>query len=336
MKQENQLIRVLIAQDAMLLIAKYIVMFSRFRERYTKLLLAGGLVIACGLATAQNTYPEYRCPDGEYAGPKSGKTRYIKDPYTWYVTREFAARFCMPEEFISDELKGAEAIAFRYKPDEVETCGWGGDREVCNRGHMQWLEIYVKSSANIPKYDPEVGFFVRDTFTSGHTISNAQDLRNADRRRVLQWNDPLGRRPPFFGGNRRDDKPRTSFILLGVQADETVRYKTVFVEDYYRENWVDGINLIGVQLFSSQGRAAAELTRRLDKKEAIGVLVGYRGNESQTREIKRRLPDFLHVIELPKRLTDQMIEIGIRAEDQLENLLRRAMPPASAASAPTR
>jgi hypothetical protein len=299
---------VLIAQDTMLLIAKYIVMFSRFRERYTKLLLAGGLVIACGLATAQNTYPEYRCPDGEYAGPKSGKTRYIKDPYTWYVTREFAARFCMPEEFISDELKGAEAIAFRYKPDEVETCGWGGDREVCNRGHMQWLEIYVKSSANIPKYDPEVGFYVRDTFTSGHTISNAQDLRNADRRRVLQWNDPLGRRPPFF----------------------------VFVEDYYRENWVDGINLIGVQLFSSKNRAAAELMRRLDKKEAIGVLVGYRGNENQMEASKRQLTDFLHVIELPKRLTDQMIEIGIRSSDQLENLLRRSMAPASAASAPTR
>jgi hypothetical protein len=299
--------------------------------------LWGVLVFAASLpAAAQNTYPTYRCPDGEYVGAKSGRAQYIKDPYTWCVTREFAERFCMPKEFIDDELKGAEAIAFQYKPGEVEYCRMEGEREVCRAGRRQWLEIYVKSSANIPKYEPDAGFYVRETYTSGSTINTAQDLRNADRRRVLEWNDPLGLRAPFYGANRKDDKPRTSFILLGVQADETVRYKTVFVEDYYRENWVDGIHLIGAMLFSPQNRAAAEITRRLDKKEAIGVLLGYRGNESQMRESKRRLNDFLHVIELPRRLTDQMIEIGIRSDDQLTDLFRRATQPGAATSSPAR
>jgi hypothetical protein len=52
--------------------------------------LAGGLLI--GQAHAQPNYPKYRCPDGEYRGPEAGKASYVKDEFTWFVTRDFAAR----------------------------------------------------------------------------------------------------------------------------------------------------------------------------------------------------------------------------------------------------
>ncbi len=227
----------------------------------------------------------------------------------------------MPKEFIADDLKGAEAIAFRYKPSDHEVCRLVDGKEICNREYVLWMELYVSSSANLPKYDPEVGFYVRDVFTSGSIISNAQSLRNADRRRTLQWQDPLGKRAPYFGANRRDGKPRTSFILLGVQADETVRYKTYYYEDLYLENWVEGIDLIAIQRGAMANPAGVEAHRK-DKREAIGILSGYLGNENQTEAAKRRLSDFLHVIEVPRRLSEMKLEIGIRAYEQ------RPKPPA--------
>src|SRR6185369_16257448 len=103
-------------------------------------LAAAALWLVAGSAAAQNTYPQYRCSDGEYNGPQLGKTTYIKDPCTWFVSREFAQRFCMPAEFIADDLKGAEAIAFRYKPSDTETCRIAEGKEICNREHVLWME----------------------------------------------------------------------------------------------------------------------------------------------------------------------------------------------------
>jgi hypothetical protein len=278
-----------------------------------KLLLAAAVLWLCVMpAAAQVSYPKYRCPGGEYMGPDAGKTQYLKDPYTWFVTREFAQRFCMPQEYIAEDLQGAEAIAFRHKPLEIESCRLVDGKEVCGRGHVLWMELYVSATANIPKYDSEIGFYVREPISSGSFIANAQGMRNAERRRSSQWLDPAGRRAPFSGANRRDGKPRTSFILLGVQADDTVRYHTVFTEDYYEENWVEGIHVIGLQQMAFANPRGVEMARK-DKREAFGVLSGYLGNETQTEATKRRLADFLHVIELPRRLSELQLEIGIRA-----------------------
>lgn len=56
---------------------------------------------------------KYRtCPSGYYSGPQPGKARYAHNPFMWVVTPEFAKRLCLPDAFISTELKGAEAVAF--------------------------------------------------------------------------------------------------------------------------------------------------------------------------------------------------------------------------------
>jgi hypothetical protein len=64
------------------------------------------------------------CPSGYYSGPRPGKTWVTKDNFIWTVTPAFAARFCMPPEFISTELKGAQAVAFQLIRDNSEmNCG---------------------------------------------------------------------------------------------------------------------------------------------------------------------------------------------------------------------
>lgn len=60
------------------------------------------------------------CPNGYYSGPRPGKARYTNDNFIWAVTPEFAGKFCMPPEFVSSELKGAEAVAFRIVEDSDE------------------------------------------------------------------------------------------------------------------------------------------------------------------------------------------------------------------------
>ena len=49
------------------------------------------------------------------------------DPNVYAYNAEFAQRFQMPQEWISDELKGADAVAFRVVPGH-KSCGWGGGR----------------------------------------------------------------------------------------------------------------------------------------------------------------------------------------------------------------
>ena len=100
------------------------------------------------------------CPNGYYSGPRPGKARYTKDNFVWVVTPEFARKFCMPPEFVSSELKGAEAVAFRIVEDaDEERCGWGGREEVCSRGKELRFEIYIRSGLlpkerDVPYYHP--------------------------------------------------------------------------------------------------------------------------------------------------------------------------------------
>src|SRR6185369_8238451 len=147
------------------------------------------------------------CKDGQYKGRASGRVPYIKDPYTWAVTPEFARRFCMPKEFIDPALKGAEAIAYWKKPSADEWCRQVNGEEKCDRGHSHWLELYVRKDAPIPKYDRTVGFYVRDSVSSRNTIGippRQEDLK-ARLDKMFGYRsaggvfEPPGQRNPFRG-----------------------------------------------------------------------------------------------------------------------------------------
>ncbi len=83
-----------------------------------------------------------------------GKERpgpYTKDPHIWIYTKAFAERFGMPDEWISDELKGVEAVAWRKISTGFSICGWAGKNSACNESKSNILELYFDTrKINIP------------------------------------------------------------------------------------------------------------------------------------------------------------------------------------------
>lgn len=81
------------------------------------------------------------------------------DPNVYVYTPEFAKRFQMPEEWISLELRGVEAVAFRVMPS-YSTCGWGGDPKACNTNEVHCeMDLYFDHKTNPLPWDeryPEV------------------------------------------------------------------------------------------------------------------------------------------------------------------------------------
>ena len=271
------------------------------------LLAVPGWVLVIGVtahaetATAALPLQGQTCPEGRYEGrPTPGKTSYIKDPYVWAVTREFAQRFCMPEEFVADDLKGAHAIAYWHgKPTGKEVCEIKDGQEVCQpTRHGHWLEIYVKNGA-IPKYDPEVGFYVREYANSGDLVRTQQNLRNVDARDKGTYIDPAGKRRPYYGLGKTAQGKRITFHYLArtttTQVDER---PAALSEHYYLQNWYEGIDLIALEAWS---RGAIVGKERQLASPKFGYSIGVTGEIHDAGTLK--YPDgFLHVIELPQRI----------------------------------
>ena len=68
------------------------------------------------------------------------------DPNIYVYSAAFAQRFQMPEEWISDELTGAEAAAFRMVP-APKSCGWNWDLNNCREDEVMCeLDLYFDSN----------------------------------------------------------------------------------------------------------------------------------------------------------------------------------------------
>jgi hypothetical protein len=75
------------------------------------------------------------------------------DPNVYVYTPAFAKRFQMPLEWASDELKGAEAVAFRVVPS-YKTCGWGGDPKACQEDAVRCdMDVYFDHKLNPLAWD---------------------------------------------------------------------------------------------------------------------------------------------------------------------------------------
>ena len=299
-----------------------------FMRAFCLLGLAGQMLIT-GSAAAQ------KCPDGAYLGrPAAGQRTYLKNAYVWAVTPEFAKRFCMPEEFIATDLKGAEAIAYMHRPMGVEGCEIQDGREVCApRGRSHWLEIYVKTKL-IPKADADVRFYTAEVLSSGSLIRTGQDGRNADRRRRGEFFDAPGLRRPFYPTGPAGDVKQVRFHYLGRNAPDRVEeFAAAMVERLFYETWTDGLDMIALESWSWGAIAGSRYPTEPPMGYALGVSFGVHDAG------KLRYPDeFLHVIELPKRITQALNDIdrgGGRAFDSaVRNLAppRQSVQPAPAAS----
>lgn len=259
------------------------------------------------------------CPDGRYQGrPAPGQTRYIKDHYVWAVTREFARRFCMPDEFIVEDLKGAEAIAYRHKPGDGEVCEMRSGKEVCEpppRSH--WIELYVRSSANIPKYDPRVEYYVQNYPTSGSVIASNQNLRNNAAREKGLFTDPMGKSRPYLGiGNVANGKRTTFRYLARVSATLNRERPAALVERFYEKNWSEGIDLIAIE-----GWSVGNIAGRQYQEANAGYAIAVTGDVQSAAGLA--YPEgFHHVIELPRRIWQVINAVDSERGDAFEKAVR--------------
>lgn len=98
----------------------------------------------------------------------------------------------MPGEWISTDLKGADAAAWRMMPSYQE-CGWGGDPKACRQAMECKIDLYFDHQRNPLPWDtrrPE-----RYTTISGSSLNF---LANFPRREALNHpNYPVARRQLF-------------------------------------------------------------------------------------------------------------------------------------------
>jgi hypothetical protein len=298
---------------------------------------------ASSLVMAQAFLPKWRCPDGEYRGPEAGKTSYVKDEFSWFVTRDFAKRFCMPESFIDDQLKGAEAIAWRVKPSEEAFCTLRDGKETCTRKNVFELDLYLKASLELPRSHPEVRAYWNDSqepTNSGFKISNHQPSLNSIGRDRGTYRDPAGRVPPFFAFSGPEEKTRVSFLYLRVMPQGNLNVVTNLVEHYYRANWFEGINLVSLRGSTALGLGTIDDPRNPNRdirKFSIGVIRDSNlppGGMNDLSQLTRT--DYAHVIDLPDKLGALIADYDSRRWNQSIGPLKDAMSgQAPAASGPS-
>ncbi len=283
--------------------------------KLTAVVLGFGLVAlsACAQQPDAKTYQEQEkrwqsCPDGYYSGPRPGRLNYDNDKYLWVVTPEFAKRFCMPEQMVDPELKGAEAVAFKRVPSEDgnDRCAVLEDGKTrCVDDGVGRFEVYLKSDLNLPAAHPEVKFFDGERNHSGWHISGTETRRT----RYMLYRKGLYPLPPGatnrFGNPYHHPDPGYQFILTGIQRSNYGWGLGALPEMGFRAEWTTGIDLLV-----------------LETRGMIGIFdIGPRGPQAgvdrfaivltkmprDKHDSEMRVPeDYAHVIYLPKRFVAQV------------------------------
>ncbi|MBA5249025.1 MAG: hypothetical protein FE834_05760 [Gammaproteobacteria bacterium] len=100
-------------------------------------------------STTIDNYKSRYTPQGRIKADKRGT--YRKDLHVWVYTSAFAKRFGMPQEWIDDDLKGAEALAYRLDLDVYGIkCGYFSDVENCRPSTACVVDMYIDDKADLP------------------------------------------------------------------------------------------------------------------------------------------------------------------------------------------
>ncbi|WP_420995602.1 hypothetical protein ACKI2N_021875 [Cupriavidus sp. 30B13] len=244
------------------------------------------------------------CPDGYYTGPRPGKGVYTKDHYIWAVTPEFAERFCMPPEFVSSELKGAEAVAFKIseRRDE-ERCSYNGNEERCGFEKGMRFELYFRSDISLPKaVDTTVATVpnVPSVFMIGMSESQYQKLRKNKPERTIPTK--------AF--------ERSQIGISGVKDGKIVWPITTLHEQTYFSRVFDGIDYVAVE--GSTGMFTNPRMEALDVRR-FAITIRRLGDQTPSND-GRKLDDFAYLVELPESFSNK-----IRAIDKVRGLNYKAM-----------
>ncbi|WP_152564881.1 hypothetical protein [Cupriavidus metallidurans] len=250
------------------------------------------------------------CSDGYYSGPRPGRTRYTKDDYVWAVTPDFAKRYCMPPEFISTELKGADAVAFHMVKEGAEQCGYGGQKEVCSRRQALGLEFYFSSAIKLPSIS-DTKFSTRALYMvemSAHVVTDKRPYANSQ-----QWLDD---KP----GGQNKFTPN-SMGLVAVKEDKAIWPVAAFGEMMYIEDLLPGYNFLSVE--GNAGNFEHPGLRKLDPKR-FAFVMRHPWQGSPPPPPALALADYSYVIELPQSFIEKMRVQDGEASMTARDLFKRA------------
>ncbi|WP_434032790.1 hypothetical protein [Cupriavidus sp. a3] len=233
------------------------------------------------------------CPDGYYTGPRPGKGVYTKDHFLWVVTPEFAERYCIPQEFVSKDLKGAEAVAFTVSENrDEERCSYNGVEERCGFPKSLRFELYFKSGTPLP-------MAIDTSIAMVPSLPSAYMIARSSKRlsEALRKDAPKPKR----------EIPVKAFELSqigisGIKDGKIVWPITTLHEQTYFVRVFEGIDYLAVEgstgMFTNPRREAQDVRKFVISFDKLG-------DRSRTNN-GRQLSEFAYLVELPESFSDKI------------------------------
>ncbi|WP_458233096.1 hypothetical protein [Roseateles sp. P5_E8] len=229
------------------------------------------------------------CSHGYYSGPRPGKARFTKDRFVWAVTPDFAAKYCMPKEFVSTDLKGAEAVAYRMVEDaDEEVCGLKDSPDICARARFHQFEIYYRTGS-IPKIR-EVPYFNPAKLPARMLIS----VTDKEWQHMLQSVNAKPRTGAL--------SPFSDFGLLETSGNKVTwslgsAYPNLYYEDAFEQ----------LDYLSLQTIAGFSFAPGWQQAEKSALVIGAGKPTDKRRYSDRRVVDFALLITIPERIRAAVI-----------------------------
>ncbi len=261
------------------------------------------------LTQAQVKAQYENCPSGHYTGPRPGKARYTKDPWLWVVTPEFARKFCMPPEFVSTELQGAEAIAYKMvQNQDEEVCGWGDNPDVCRRATEHRFEIYYKTGT-IPKR-------VEAPYSHAANLPSRKLFGVSDG----EWKFKMQsvKKKPRLGAIGVFESQQ--FGLQSVKDGKIAWPLGTLAQEVYYEEVFEGIDYLAVE--GASGFSRLEGWRKSGAKQM--VITAQKLNDPR-KYSQTPMNEFALVITIPARLSERLIQNDQAKGLDLQGLAREAL-----------
>jgi hypothetical protein len=282
-------------------------------------LLSTSQVQAQSLAEKEKQWQS--CEAAHYTGPREGRRNYTLDNYLWVATPEFAKRYCMPESMVSNELKGAEAIAFRMVDGaDMDRCGVDDQgKHHCTRQSRARFEIYLPQSLKLPAANPDVRFYDSRRNTSEWLFSgNEEKVSRYQRYKNSQYTPPPGTVPRFANMFGHPDRGYVFGLWFMPKGPLPWPTGSLF-EVGFRELVVPGMDMVilennlGLDFGSELNHYKANKITPGDITGQYVIVMHKRDIETINKEDKRIPQDFELAIYIPHAFAMQMRETAMKS-----------------------
>ncbi|MEO5375841.1 MAG: hypothetical protein H7840_16545 [Alphaproteobacteria bacterium] len=227
---------------------------------------------------------------------------YVRDPFLWAYSAEFAEKYRMPAEWIEPDLKGALAIAWRMSTIGDLNCGYSGRKESCWSQVDCQMDIYLDGNAPLPWNYPHV---MRDN--QERSMSSKQFLKG------LAWKSRL----LIYTGNQSGERSKGIINSGGSMRYNKYSHGYSFLVYYDRD-------FGGMQVLTYRGDGYCP-DLKLDGSSTTKYYS--RSSIERTGDGKTELTDtdVVHVIEFPRSLLARLKPVYAAGKGPIDDTLNRML-----------